>query len=347
MAMQAPWTAERWRFGRLVEGSSEESEDEAYSPPSPILDLEQLSPKERKEHLAKELKLDQNPILAASPGHLEKLKEMVANYHHIFTDGKSYNHVNLPACPYVQCRVILDPNKGPHTPYRATPRTMSPIQRKALRDKIEQWRLQGVIEPSASPWSFPLIAVEKKRRPGQQFPEYRYCVDLRVLNDICLKDSCFSGSVPANLALLEGHNFYASLDLFSSFESVEIAPESRDFFSFSGADGEHWRMKRMSQGFCNSPGVMSRVTSMILQGLPTSSRQAEVDLGLEGGTGVIPAKLKGGGALGYIDDLLVFNQTLEGLLCWLEEIFARISRAKCLVKVSKAFLVQEEVEYFS
>ena len=345
MAMQSPWTAERWRFGRLVEGSSDESEDETEAPPSPILDLAQLSPKERKEHLARELKLDQNPILAASPGHLEELKALVARYHHIFTDGKSYNHVNLPACPYVQCRVILDPNKGPHTPYRATPRTMSPIQRKALRDKIEQWRLQGVIEPSASPWSFPLIAVEKKRRPGQQFPEYRYCVDLRVLNDICLKDSCFSGSVPANLALLEGHNFYASLDLFSSFESVEIAPESRDFFSFSGADGEHWRMKRMSQGFCNSPGVMSRVTSMILQGLPTSSRQAEVDLGLEDGTGVIPAKLKGGGALGYIDDLLVFNQTLEGLLCWLEEIFARISRAKCLVKCSKAFLVQEEVEY--
>ena len=206
---------------------------------------------------------------------------MVANYHHIFTDGQTYNHVNLPACPYVQCRVVLDPNKGPHVPHRATPRPMSPIQRKGLRDKIEQWRKQGVIEPSASPWCFPLVAVEKKRRPGQQFPEYRYCSDLRKLNDVVLKDSCFSGSVPANLALLEGHNFYSAMDLYSSFESCEIAPESRDFFSFNGADGEQWRMKRLSMGFCNSPSIMARVTSMILQGLPTSSRHAEEELGLE------------------------------------------------------------------
>ena len=34
-------------------------------------------------------------------------------------------------------------------------------------------------------------------------------------------------------------------------------------------------------GFCNSPSIMARVTSMILQGLPTSSRHAEEELGLE------------------------------------------------------------------
>ena len=344
IAMQAPWTSEKWRFGRLVGDESEES-DEEPDQPAPLLNLRDMPPKQRREHLAQELGLDSNPILLASPPHLDKLKGLVAEYHHIFTDGKTYNHVNVPACPYVQCRVVLDPNKGPHTPYRATPRPMSPIQRKALRDKLEQWRKQGVIEPSASPWSFPLVAVEKKRRPGQQFPEYRYCVDLRILNDMVYKDSCFSGSVPANLALLEGHKYYASLDLFSSFESIEIAPESRDFFSFSGADGEHWRMKRMSMGYCNSPGIMSRVTSMILQGLPTSSRQAEEELGLGSSQPTLNPKLRGGGALGYIDDLLVFDMTLDGLLSWLEEVFERISKARCLVKTSKACLVRHEVDY--
>ena len=344
LAMESPWTSERWRFGRLV-GSESEGSDEEPDQPVPPINLADMSNEQRREHLARELGLDTNPILLASPSHLDRLKGMVANYHHIFTDGKTYNHVDVPACPYVQCRVVLDPNKGPHTPYRATPRPMSPIQRKALRDKLEQWRKQGVIEPSASPWSFPLVAVEKKRRPGQEFPEYRYCVDLRILNDLVYKDSCFSGSVPANLALLEGHKYYASMDLFSSFESIEIAPESRDFFSFSGADGEHWRMKRMTMGYCNSPGIMSRVTSMVLQGLPTSSRQAEEELGLGSSQLTLNPKLKGGGALGYIDDLLVFDMTLDGLLSWLEELFERISKARCLVKTSKACLVREEVDY--
>ena len=279
-AMRVPWTQERWRFGRLMAEDEEASEDEGEE--EKIVRLEDMSHAQRRERLALDLKLATNSILAeAHPKYLERLTEMVANYHHIFTDGQTYNHINLPACPFVQCRVVLDPNKGPHVPYRATPRPMSPIQRKGLRDKIEQWRKQGVIEPSASPWCFPLVAVEKKRRPGQQFPEYRYCSDLRKLNDVVLKDSCFSGSVPANLALLEGHNFYSAMDLYSSFESCEIAPESRDFFSFNGADGEQWRMKRLSMGFCNSPSIMARVTSMILQGLPTSSRHAEEELGLE------------------------------------------------------------------
>ena len=356
LAMQAPWTSERWRFGRLLGEGEEESEDEADPVQQAQLSLENMTPEQRKQHLAKELGLDSNPILLASPKHLERLKDIVERHHHIFTDGKTYNHVNIPACPYVQCRVVLDPNKGPHTPYRATPRPMSPIQRTALREKIEQWRKQGAIEPSASPWSFPLVAVEKKRRPGQQFPEYRYCVDLRILNNIAYKDSCFSGSVPANLALLEGHKYYASLDLFSSYESIEVAPDSRDFFSFSGADGEHWRMRRMTMGFCNSPGIMARVTSLILQGLPTSSRQAEAELGLGGdrpppGEGAagdrawLDPKLRGGGALGYVDDILCFDMSLDGLLNWLEEIFGRVSRAKCLVKTSKACLVREEVDY--
>ena len=517
-AMRAPWTQEKWRFGRVMAEDEEDSEEEREE--EKTVQLEDLSHAQRRERLAADLKLTTNSILAeADPEYLERLTEMVANYHHIFTDGQTYNHVNLPACPYVQCRVVLDPNKGPHVPHRATPRPMSPIQRKGLRDKIEQWRKQGVIEPSASPWCFPLVAVEKKRRPGQQFPEYRYCSDLRKLNDVVLKDSCFSGSVPANLALLEGHNFYSAMDLYSSFESCEIAPESRDFFSFNGADGEQWRMKRLSMGFCNSPSIMARVTSMILQGLPTSSRHAEEELGLEpkrerkrngeGGRGrkltgpdsqsslhgqprqvgcsqpkAVPGKvekvdtddgrrevggesrpggrsashqtvsprlpgssqpqsglcvegkpehgekvgqvrqgqergggdgsksgeeaggqesvsskaatqdrqpgqppikdsppgtanleveaeppderdtktrragrdqlnqkapfnpkLADGGALGYIDDILTYSQSLSGMLDWLEEIFGRISKARCRLKTSKVFLVQREVDY--
>ena len=510
-AMRAPWTQERWRFGRLMAEDEEVSEEESEEEEEKTVRLEDLSHAQRRERLALDLKLANNPILAeAHPKYLERLTEMVANYHHIFTDGQTYNHVDLPACPYVECRVVLDPNKGPHVPYRANPRPMSPIQRKGLRDKIEQWRKQGVIEPSASPWCFPLVAVEKKRRPGQEFPEYRYCSDLRRLNDVVLKDSCFSGSVPANLALLEGHNFYSAMDLYSSFESCEIAPESRDFFSFNGADGEQWRMKRLSMGFCNSPSIMARVTSMILQGLPTSSRHAEEELGLgprrgrkrrkkgEGGRGrnlagsdnregpdqssvdsqprqagcgpskTVPEevekvnsddggrepgeerrpvvrsaghqaisprlpgsrqpqsalwakgkpergekfgqvrqelergggggegdrrrpgkevvqerepsrktnlevgaeqseggctktqvaersrlhqkapfnpKLADGGALGYIDDILTYADTLGGMLDWLEEIFERISKARCRLKTSKAFLVQREVDY--
>ena len=51
-------------------------------------------------------------------------------------------------------------------------------------------------------------------------PEYHFCADLRILNSKVLKNNLFTGSVLANLALLEKHNFYSVLDLFNAFENL-------------------------------------------------------------------------------------------------------------------------------
>ena len=84
------------------EASEDEGEEEK------IVRLEDMSHAQRRERLALDLKLATNSILAeAHPKYLERLTEMVANYHHIFTDGQTYNHINLPACPFVQCRVVI------------------------------------------------------------------------------------------------------------------------------------------------------------------------------------------------------------------------------------------------
>ena len=121
-----------------------------------------------------------------------------------------------------------------------------------------------------------MISVAKKRRPGQTTPEYRFCADLRVLNNKVLADSLFTGSVPANLALLEKHNIYSALDMFNAFESCQLEPDSRDFFAFSSPSGQQFRYKRLPQGFCNSPAIMSCLTSELLANLPTSSREAKL-----------------------------------------------------------------------
>ena len=121
-----------------------------------------------------------------------------------------------------------------------------------------------------------MISVAKKRRPGQTTPEYRFCADLRVLNNKVLSDNLYTGSVPANLALLEKHNIYSALDMYNAFESVELEPSSRDFFAFSSPSGQQFRYRRLPQGFCNSPAIMSRLTSELLAGLPTSSREAKL-----------------------------------------------------------------------
>ena len=105
-----------------------------------------------------------------------------------------------------------------------------------------------MIEKTDSLLSFPIISVQKKRWPGDTIPQAHFCADLRVLNNKVLKDCCFSGSVLANLALFESHEFYSALDLFNALESWGIAPDSRDFFSFCSPSGHQVNYKRIPQG---------------------------------------------------------------------------------------------------
>ena len=47
-------------------------------------------------------------------------------------------------------------------PYKSRVRLLNPDQKENLRDHIDAWLEQGVIEPSASPWASPLVPVKKK-----------------------------------------------------------------------------------------------------------------------------------------------------------------------------------------
>ena len=66
---------------------------------------------------------------------------------------------------------------------RQRPRGMAPaLQAEAYR-QIEDMLDRGVIEPSTSPWSSPIVLVTKK--DGTK----RFCMDYRKLNSVTVKDS--------------------------------------------------------------------------------------------------------------------------------------------------------------
>ena len=214
-------------------------------------DLNSLSRPEKKKRLCADLELHNNPILDAEPAQRDRLQELATNYHQIFTDGMSCNAGSMPSVPFISARVMLDPEKGPHTPHRATVRVLNPVQRAGLEGKIKTWLNQKIIEESASPWSFPIISVIKKRRAGQTIPEYCFCADLRILNSKVIKDNLYTGSVPANLALLEKHNIYSALDLFNAFKSCELEPTSRICLH----SALHWDNNTDTAGYLKAMGT--------------------------------------------------------------------------------------------
>ena len=60
---------------------------------------------------------------------------------------------------------------------------MNPDQNENLRDQIDEWLGQGVIEPSVSPWASPVVPVKKKDE------QTRWATDLKELNKQRVKDS--------------------------------------------------------------------------------------------------------------------------------------------------------------
>ena len=72
---------------------------------------------------------------------------------------------------------------GDHPPIKQRPYRLPFSQRKLVEEHIQKMLQAGIISPSRSPWSSPIVIVDKK--DGQK----RFCVDLRALNKIVVKNS--------------------------------------------------------------------------------------------------------------------------------------------------------------
>ena len=67
----------------------------------------------------------------------------------------------------------------------------------------------GIIRPSSSPWSSPVVLVKKKSE------EFRFCVDYRKLNAVIKRD--VYPLIEDVIDRLAGANFFSSLDLTSGY----------------------------------------------------------------------------------------------------------------------------------
>ncbi|XP_044261171.1 uncharacterized protein LOC123009114 [Tribolium madens] len=103
----------------------------------------------------------------------KEFEELIKEYHDIFRAPDQ----RLTCTTEVKHRIITEPVPPiSKRPYRV------PYHRKHILDKEIQTLLNNdIIQESSSPWSAPVILIEKKRHPGED-PEFRLCIDYRELN---------------------------------------------------------------------------------------------------------------------------------------------------------------------
>ena len=117
-----------------------------------------------------------------------------------------------------------------------------------------------VIEPSESEWASPSVLVRK--RDGT----VRWCIDMRRLNDVTMKDSFPLPLIEECIDSLDGCVFFSSLDMASGYYQLEVSEEDPEKTAFVTKYGLY-QFKRMPFGLCNAPATFSRAISLVLHGM--------------------------------------------------------------------------------
>lgn len=260
---------------------------------------------QRVRHLLNTFKLDQSPFLK-DPRDLQSVVTLMCRFWTTFSWDGSYGKCDL-------LEHTIHTTDGP--PINLRPRPINPNLEHTLIDQVKTWLDQKIIEPSSSPWNFPLVGVPKKNST-----KVRWCVDYRTLNARTIKDAHPIGSISGNLSKLSSSSIFSTIDNAGAFHSVSLDQLSRPKTAFSTSQG-HFQFCQLPFGLCNGPATYSRLVSLVLKDVPDSI------------------------ALKYLDDVLIHSSSLSGHIDGLRQVFTAYEKAGMKLEPSKCNFFTDTVMY--
>ena len=258
------------------------------------------------------LKINDKKLLKENPAVKERLKRILFRYRRIFSEpGDIENEVGLT--DLIEFKVKL---KEDAEPKRTKPRPLNPDQRKSLKAQIDKWLKQGQIRECDSPWAAPLVPAKKAGEVGV----IRWAVDFRDINAKTVSSSYPLPRISDNLEKLGGAKYFSTLDASSAYNTIPVAKDSQKYLSFCSFLGT-FCYQRMPFGHKNSPSTYARFVDLCLQ------------------------RLRSEQVLAYLDDIIVFNKTLNDHLDEIEKVFKMHEEAGIKLRAKKTYLFEEQVNY--
>ena len=192
---------------------------------------------------------------------------------------------------------------------------VSPAKQVLIDRELQDLLAQGVVEPSKSAWSAPILMVPKKDG------SYRFCVDYRRLNKVTKKDAYPLPYISAILDRLRDAKYLSSLDIKSAYWQVPMAPESREFTAFTIPGRGLFHFRRMPMGLTNAPATWQRLIDQVL------------------GADLEPHVLV------YLDDIIVISADFETHLRVLDQVMTRLRTAGLTVSREKCEFCRPQLKY--
>ena len=181
-----------------------------------------------------------------------------------------------------------------NTPFKEQFRWIPPPLVEEVRNQLKEILESGTIRPSQSAWCNAMVLVWKKDG-GLHF-----CIDFCFLNTHTKKDSYPLPGIQERLESLVGTGHFSYLDLKYGFWQIKMEEASKPYTTFTVGNLGIFECDQIPFGLCNSPTTFKWLMQNCM---------GELNLIY---------------CLIYLDDLIVFLQTVEEHLHWLHVVFNQL-----------------------
>ncbi|XP_068231835.1 uncharacterized protein [Palaemon carinicauda] len=124
-----------------------------------------------------------------------------------------------------------DVDVGEASPIKQSPYRLNPFKRDIVKNEVKYMLDHGLVEPSFSPWSSPVVLVKKEGG------EHRLCFDYRKVNSLTKTDSFPLPRVEDCIDRVGSAKYISKFDLLKGYWQVGLSPRARKISAFVTGDG--------------------------------------------------------------------------------------------------------------
>lgn len=232
-----------------------------------------------------------------------KLTEILNKYAVVFTEKvgrtKSIEHEIL----------LKDPSPIALKPYPY------PQQKQiAIDEMVRDMEIQGLVEPSTSPWAAPVVLAKKKDG------SFRLCVDYRRLNDVTESDAYPMPDLNKMIRQMRGAKIFSIFDLRSGYWQVPLHKNARKYTAFRTRRGL-FQFRVLPFGLKNSPMTFVRLMNEVMRGYQDEFVQV------------------------YLDDIVVFSRNEYEHQAHLDKVLERLKRFGLTCNTKKCKIGLREISF--